>query len=96
MIQSLLCQPNNPMMGSTKVSANIFSQTVGATMAGPPQAKLTDSNGTSTPPVNMNSTGGNNYVAIIGSGGLVAPTTASVTVQWQVMNIVSETAGCNC
>lgn len=83
-------------MGSTRVTATVTNQTAGATMAGSPQAKLTDSNGTSTPAVNMNPTGGNNYVAVIGSGGLVAPTTASVTVQWQVMNIVSETAGCNC
>lgn len=65
-------------------------------MAGQPQAKLTDSHGTTAGPVQMNSSGGNGYVAFIPSGGLVAPTTANVTVQWQVTSVVSESAGCGC
>lgn len=84
------------MSGTTKVTATATSQTPGAIMAGQPQAKLTDGNGTTAGPVPMNSTGGSGYVALIPSGGLVAPTTATVTVQWQVTSVVSESAGCNC
>lgn len=96
MISNVTCQPNTPMMGTTRVTADVTSQISGAMMVGQPQAKLTDGNGNTAGPVPMNSTGGNGYVALITSGGLVAPMTATVTVQWQVTSVVSESAGCGC